>query len=231
MRRCRRGSAGASAPSGGGDFDAVRRRSRPAAPKRRRTVAVDRPVEIAAEGPQRQRRRLGGRGAGGQTRAASPAASAASSAARRRAGRSGRASIDVADEIVRAPAPRAAPRPALCGARPAAPRADRALLERRARRLQLVERLLVRRDAVAIELGERRDGPRRLAEAPEVRRREQQPQIARLAELVDLDQPRAQLRPLRALGRSAAPACARRSPSAPSATFAASASTASALRP
>ena len=51
----------------------------------------------------------------------------------------------------------------------------------------------MRRDAIAIELGERGHGPGRLAEAPQVGRGEEQAQVARLAELVDLDQPQLQL--------------------------------------
>ena len=63
--------------------------------------------------------------------------------------------------------------------------------------LQLGERLRVRRDAIAIELGERGDRPRRLAEAPQIRRRQQQPEVARLAELVDFDEARAAARAAR----------------------------------
>ena len=58
-----------------------------------------------------------------------------------------------------------------------------------------VERLLVRRDAIAIELRERGDGARRLPEAADVGGREQQPHVARLPELVHLDEPRLEIRP------------------------------------
>ena len=80
--------------------------------------------------------------------------------------------------------------------------------------LQLGERLLMRGDAIAIELGQRGDGPRRLTEVPQVGGREEQPQIPRLAELVDFDEPRAQLRLGCALGRLQRRPSARRSPPA-----------------
>ena len=66
-------------------------------------------------------------------------------------------------------------------------------LERLAFLLELGEGCGVRRDAIAIELGERGDGAGGLAEAAQVGGGEQEPEVARLAELVDLDQPLLQL--------------------------------------
>ena len=71
-----------------------------------------------------------------------------------------------------------------------------ARLELRARRLQLGERALMLGDALAIEVGERGDRARGLGDAPQIRGREQQPQIAALSELVDLDEARAEAGPL-----------------------------------
>ena len=68
-----------------------------------------------------------------------------------------------------------------------------ARLERLALAFELGERLGVRLDAIAIELGQRRDRPGRLAQTAKVGRREQQPQISRLAELVDFDETLLQL--------------------------------------
>src|SRR5262249_56245811 len=68
------------------------------------------------------------------------------------------------------------------------------LLERLTLLPQGVEGSRVRRDALAIEPGERRDGARGLSEPAQVWRREQQTQVARFSELVDLDEPRAKLR-------------------------------------
>ena len=87
---------------------------------------------------------------------------------------------------------------------------------RRARRARCArssssrERLRVCRDAVAIELGQRGDRSRRLAEPAQVGRRQQQPQIPGLAELVDLDEP---LRAARGCSD------ARRPPASPSAAL------------
>ena len=210
-------TASASAPFGRGDLNAVRRRTAAEPPLH---LAVDRPGQIAAEGAAAAARRFRppGRPAGRRwpCRAAWPAASAGSSAARRRAARSGRASDRCRGRArARACAARWA---AACAFRGGASQRSRARVRRCssacARALQLGERLLMRGDAVAIELGQRRDRPRGLAQMPQVRRREDQPQIARLAELVDLDQPRAQLRLALPAPRSAAPASARRSPPA-----------------
>ena len=68
-----------------------------------------------------------------------------------------------------------------------------ARLERLLFLFQLRERLGVRRDAIAIEFGQRGDGARRLTEALQIRGRQQQAEVARLAQLVDLDQPLLQL--------------------------------------
>ena len=71
------------------------------------------------------------------------------------------------------------------------------LVERRARRRELVERVLMRRDAIAIELGERGGRARRLPEAADVGGGEQQPRVSRLPELVHFDEPRLEIRPRR----------------------------------
>ena len=68
--------------------------------------------------------------------------------------------------------------------------------ERHARRPQLVERALTRRRRDRGRAWRARASVlRRLADLPHVGRREQQPQIAALAELVDVDEPRSQFGP------------------------------------
>ena len=63
-------------------------------------------------------------------------------------------------------------------------------LEGDARRLQLVERALVRRDSLAIDPGERGDYARRSAHLRQVGRRQQESQVASLAQLVNLHEAR-----------------------------------------
>src|SRR5207248_3512154 len=65
-----------------------------------------------------------------------------------------------------------------------------------ARVLHLIERVLMLRDAPAIELRQRRDRARRLTDGAEVGGRQQQAQVAALSQLVDFDQPRAKARTL-----------------------------------
>jgi hypothetical protein len=86
------------------------------------------------------------------------------------------------------------------GARPQGGELTFPLLERLAGRLEIRERPLVRRDAVAIELREHADGARRLSDAPQIRGGEEHAQVARLAQLVQLDDARAQLGTRRLLG-------------------------------
>ena len=212
-------TARASRAFGRRDFDAVRRRTAAEAPLH---LAVGRPRQIAAEETAAAARRFRPPGQPARPRrwacrAAWPAVSAARSAARPRAARSGRAADRCRARARGAPARRAGPRPALL---PAALRSAREVGAGVAPApsacvFSSVERLLMRGDTVAIELGQRRDRPRRLTEMPEIGGRKDQPQIPRLAELVDLDQPRAQLRLGCPFARSAAPASARRSPPAP----------------
>src|SRR5207247_5814449 len=75
-----------------------------------------------------------------------------------------------------------------------------ALFERLARGLELADRVRVRVDTIAIELGKRGHGACRLTEAPQIRCRDRKSVVPRLAELVDLNEPRAQLGLLPALG-------------------------------
>jgi hypothetical protein len=70
-----------------------------------------------------------------------------------------------------------------------------ALLQRRPCGRELVERSLKRHDALPIDGGQRRDRARRLAETLHVGCRQQEANVARATELVDLNQPRAKLRP------------------------------------
>ena len=79
-----------------------------------------------------------------------------------------------------------------------------ALVERRARRRELLERPLMRCDAVAIELRQRGSRARRLAEAAHVGGGEQQPRVSRLSELVHFDEPGFEIRTRRDRLRPAA---------------------------
>src|SRR5262249_8814644 len=63
------------------------------------------------------------------------------------------------------------------------------VLEGRTRRLEVAERFLIRGEALAVQLSEHADGPRRLAEATRVRGREDQTHVAGLSKLVHRDEP------------------------------------------
>ena len=89
---------------------------------------------------------------------------------------------------------------AVCARSPSA----RSVLRRRPRcssdgagSLELGQRALACDDAVAIELGQDGQNAGRLSNLTNIRRGEKQAQIASLAQLVDVDQPRAQLRTAR----------------------------------
>ena len=78
-----------------------------------------------------------------------------------------------------------------------------ALLERGARPLQLGQRALTCDDAIARRASPARSDVRgRLPDLTDVRRRQEQPQVAALAELVDVDEPAAQFGPARGFLRS-----------------------------
>src|SRR5439155_18770888 len=71
-----------------------------------------------------------------------------------------------------------------------------ARLEPRARGAQLCQRTLMFGNAAPIEVRERGDGARGLADPPQVGRREEQTEITGLSEFVHLDEPGSQGRPL-----------------------------------
>src|SRR5204862_5152324 len=71
--------------------------------------------------------------------------------------------------------------------------------ELRTRGLELDEGTLVLGDALAIEIGQRGNRSRRLADAAKVGRRKQQAQVAALSQLVHLDEPRSKAGPLGAV--------------------------------
>ena len=166
--------------------------------------AGHRPVEVAAEGPS-----------GKAPAAASCAAGAGRQLAQRGLQRCcGRvqlagelrvqiaALVDVADQ-------RVASCDRLRRLRPARVRPPRGATRARVRRSSSVVRdalssssaALMRGDPLAIAPGDRGHHARRLAELPHVGRRQQQPEIAALSQLVELDEPRLQL------GRARACSC------------------------
>ena len=166
--------------------------------------AGHRPVEIAAERPERQRRRLGRRRAGREV------AQRRLQLLLRRLKLADQLrvqiapGVDVADECAARLRRRA--RAAACARSASASSVlepPAALFEGRARPLQLVERALTCDDAIGVELRERAQDARRLPDLPDVGGGQQQPQVAALAELVDVDEPG------RSSGRLAASCCSR----------------------